>query len=106
MATNDAQAARIALQNLRRAFGDVALIEAVKTVAANSFRQPFVRAGIDVRGCGQCAMKTGIEDRDLRHAGNYFFGDGEAVELGLGWAWGECNPSFDRGLLFFAEYPR
>ena len=61
---------RVALQNLRCAFGDVAVINAVKFVAADAFGQPFVWAGVDVRGGRQRAVKPGVEDGDLRRGGN------------------------------------
>ena len=82
MAGHKLQRRQILAEQLRGALGAILMIDSVKSVAANSFRQPFIRSGIDERGSGQVAVKAGVEHGDLRDGSKSLFDDVDSFELG------------------------
>ena len=56
-------------QQLRGAAGCILVIDAVKSVAADAVIEPFVRAGINIRGGRQGGMESGVKDGDLPDTG-------------------------------------
>jgi hypothetical protein len=53
-------------RNLRQAFGDVLLGEAMEAVAPDAFGMQLVRNGVVIRQCIMVAMECGIEAGHLR----------------------------------------
>ena len=60
MAGYQLQRQQILAEQLRGATRAVLMIDAVKAVAANSSRQPFVRAGIDERRFGEVSNRLPV----------------------------------------------
>jgi hypothetical protein len=67
VAADQAQLGEVAAQQVRRAVGDVLVVDAVEAEAPQSGVEPLVRPGVGVRRGRQVRMEGGVEDRDLRH---------------------------------------
>ena len=57
------------------------MIDAVKSIAVNPVRKPFVGAGINRRSQRHLAMEAGIEDGNLRHRSEQFLNDLHAFQF-------------------------
>ena len=71
MARDDLQCRHIALQKPCGTMGTVLVIDTVESEAADSLALiPIVWDRINESFARQCAVKSGVEDGDLRNAGN------------------------------------
>src|SRR5947207_466648 len=80
MAGNHLQGCKITPQHLSGSLSAVLVIDSVKSIAANPLLEPRVRAGVDFGVVGQGAVETGVENGDLRCAGEELCGEVDAVQ--------------------------
>src|SRR4029077_9097751 len=76
------QGRQIFSEELGSALRAILMIDSVKSIATNSLRKPFVRAGIDGRCFRQSAVKTGVEHGDLENRAHMFLDDLDPFQLG------------------------
>src|ERR1700746_1651159 len=106
MAGYQLQRQQILAEQLRGATRAVLMIDAVKAVAANSSRQPFVRAGIDERRFGEVAVEAGIEHRDLADVSQALSNDFYSFEFGAVMQGRKCGHLGDRSFYIWSNYCR
>jgi hypothetical protein len=79
MADDDAAVGLLAV--LRQHAGDVLVRNAVEAVALRAFFGVLARQAVHLRDFRLRAVESGVEARDLRHAGEYFLDGVDAVQV-------------------------
>src|SRR2546422_11677135 len=75
MAGYEPESFQIPFQESRGASGAKLMVDSMKAVAANTFREPFVRTGIYRRRRRDAAMETCVENGYLRDVSEQFLDD-------------------------------
>src|SRR3989442_2138307 len=75
MAGYEPESFQIPFQESRGASGAILMVDSMKAVAANPFREPFVRTGIYRRRRRDAAMETCVENGYLRDVSEQFLDD-------------------------------
>src|SRR5436309_16063547 len=75
MAGYEPESFQILFQESRGASGAILMVDSMKAVAANTFREPFVRTGIYRRRRRDAAMETCGENGYLRDVSEQFLDD-------------------------------
>src|SRR2546425_6945283 len=75
MAGYEPESFQIPFQESRGASGAILMVDSMKAVAANTFREPFVRTGIYRRRRRDAAMETCVENGYLRDVSEQFLDD-------------------------------
>src|SRR6266480_7139085 len=82
MACHQFERVQVSAQKLCGTPRAILMIDPVKSVAANTVFEPLIRPRIHRRSRRQSAMKSGIENRDLRNSAQELFNNLHAFEFG------------------------